>query len=649
MKQLATLLSALLAIFTFGQPLARGADPAVTLSEDQNNYTLSNGLVSTVITKRGGAMSSLVYQGIETLNQYPDRPQGNWSHSAAAPQVINTITIDPKTNGGERAEVSIKGLCGGRPMGAGPGGSTVADIEIRYMLQRGVSGVYTYCIFEHKAEHPATNMGEARFYVKLNDEVFDWMTVDRNRNMKMLTAQDWNHGTVMNMKEARLMNSGIYKGQVEHKYDYSANQFETLAWGWSSTIKNVGIWFVNPTIEYLSGGPTKVELSAHRDATFTDSLTAPAAPCLLNYWRSSHYGGSQLVVAEAEHWTKVVGPFLVYCNAGPTPDAMWKDALARSETETKSWPYGWVNGVDYPRKEQRATVTGTLALNDPQSSQKTFPRLLVGLTWPDYTVNGGRGGPTKVDWQTDAKHYQFWARGGEDGRFTIPHVRPGTYTLHAIADGVLGEFERMDVTVKEGQSLDLGQLQWKPQRLGRQLWDIGVPNRAATEFRHGDDYWHWALYLQYPKEFPNDVNYIIGQSDFRKDWNYCHVPRATDDVGKTPGTACTWTVRFNLPQPPAGKAILRMAFCGSSNTTVSIAVNGKPAGDTGRLPYNATINRDGVEGNWFERNISFDASLMIAGENQLQLSIPAGSVTTGVEYDYIRLELDEKPGTGPGQ
>jgi hypothetical protein len=33
-------------------------------------------------------------------------------------------------------------------------------------------------------------------------------------------------------------------------------------------------------VEYLSGGPTKVELSAHRDATFTDSLTAPAPPTL---------------------------------------------------------------------------------------------------------------------------------------------------------------------------------------------------------------------------------------------------------------------------------------------------------------------------------------------------------------------------------
>ena len=132
-------------------------------------------------------------------------------------------------------------------MGSGPGGSVIADIEIRYALGRGDSGVYTYCIFSHPTNYPATSVGEARFCAKLNDTIFDWMTVDANRNMEMITAYDWNHGTPMNMKEARRMNTGIYRGQVEHKYDYSANQFDVRAWGWSSTARHVGLWFVNPS------------------------------------------------------------------------------------------------------------------------------------------------------------------------------------------------------------------------------------------------------------------------------------------------------------------------------------------------------------------------------------------------------------------
>jgi rhamnogalacturonan endolyase len=54
---------------------------------------------------------------------------------------------------------------------------------------------------------------------------------------------------------------------------------------------------------------------------------------------------------------------------------------------------------------------------------------------------------------------------------------------------VLGEFSRPDVTVAAGQTADLGRLEWKTVRHGRQLWEVGVPNRSAEEFRHGDHYW----------------------------------------------------------------------------------------------------------------------------------------------------------------
>ena len=38
----------------------------------------------------------------------------------------------------------------------------------------------------------------------------------------------------------------------------------------------------------------------------------------------------------------------------------------------------------------------------------------------------------------------------------------------------------------------------------------------------------------------------------------------------------------------------------------------------------------------------FDAALLKAGENQMQLTVPAGEVTSGVVYDYLRLELKEE-------
>lgn len=607
------------------------ADAPVTITDAGGIYTLANGIITAQIDKGSGRLRSLTYKGVETVNT------GYWSHTPSGPGVTDTITISPQTNEGERGEVSIKGVSGGRPMGSGPGGSAVADIEIRYALDRGSSGLYTYSILTHKAEYPATSIGEARFAVKLNDAVFDWMTVDRDRNMKMITAYDWDHGTRMNMKEARRMNTGILKGQVEHKYDYSAVQFDTPAYGWSSTTRHIGFWILNPSDEYLSGGPTKVELSAHRDATFTDSLTAPAPPTLLNYWRGSHYGGSSCVIDQGEQWTKVIGPFLLYCNTGRTPEALWQDALAQAGKEAKSWPYGWVSGVDYPRKAERGTVSGQFILTDPQAPGARMENLLVGLAHPGYTPPGSR----PVDWQTDAKYYEFWVRGDANGRFTIPNIRPGAYTLHALANGVLGEYAKTNVTVNAGQALDLGRLAWTPVRFGRQLWDIGIPDRTAKEFLHGDHYWQWGLYLQYPKDFPSDVHFVIGKSDYHRDWNYAQVPRASDDTGRLPGPATTWSVSFDLPTAPHGRATLRLALAATSARRITLAVNDQPAGDTGPLPDTATIRRDGIRGYWEERDVVFDAALMKAGTNVLKLTIPAGGVMSGVEYDYLRLELEE--------
>lgn len=689
----------------------------VTISENANAFILDNGIVTAHVSKSSGDLTSLVYKNLEMLDAQGGRQVAYWSHNAARGQQISHITINPKANGGERGEVSIKGISGGNQMGSGPGGSVIADIEIRYALGRGDSGVYTYSIFSHPTNYPGTSIGEARFCMKLNDSIFDWMTVDANRNMKMITTYDWNHGTQMNGKEMRLMNSGIMKGQVEHKYDYSANQFDVRAWGWSSTGKNVGIWLVNPSVEYLSGGPTKFELSSHRDATFnTNNLTAPAPPTLLNYWRGSHYGGSICNIAQTDAWTKVIGPFLIYCNSGNTPNAMWHNALAQADTESKAWPFNWVQGVDYPHKDERATVTGKIILDDPQAPDLKMKNLLVGLTAPDYTpatisrgprtgsraggrLGGGAGGgfglagggddeaamtnlnsslvgtnenfirtniisranvnstnrfgrfgggfggvPRVVDWQTDAKNYEFWVRADANGNFSIPNVRPGNYSLHAIADGVLGDLTVTNITIVAGKNLALGKVDWQPVRYGKQLWDVGIPNRNGSEFFKGDEYFHWGWYLKYPKLFPLDVNFVIGKSDYRKDWFFEQVPYNTDSnnvTGNGRGDGTTWAVIFNLPKTPQGKATLRLAICGVGIRTLNGIMNDHDIGSVTNLTYNATINRDGIGGYWGEHDLVFNANLMKAGTNTLELTIPPGSLTSGIIYDYLRLELDE--------
>ena len=101
-------------------------------------------------------------------------------------------------------------------------------------------------------------------------------------------------------------------------------------------------------------------------------------------------------------------------------------------------------------------------------------------------------------------------------------IGPG---LEKAPDGVLGEFTQTNLVVNAGYTTGLGALRWQPKRHGRTVWEIGVPDRTAREFRHGDHYWQWGLYFKYVEEFPNDVNFIIGQSDWRRDWNYVQPPR----------------------------------------------------------------------------------------------------------------------------
>ena len=475
---------------------------------------------------------------------------------------------------------------------------------------------------------------ESRYITKIN-QTFDWVTVDADRNMLECAPKDWGMGVVVHAKEQRILTKGVYKNSVEHKYSYSGVQYKTPAYGWSSTRQHIGIWFINPTIEYLSGGPTKLELDCH----FGDNGNPD--PIILDYWEGGHYDtGARCNIAAGEEWAKVVGPIFVYVNSLDKPKpttqaeldtlaatqgnptvpaswhdnatALWQDALAQAASETAKWPYAWVNGVDYPHLEQRGKVTGQIALNDPLApdpASTKLPHLTVGVTHPD----------SGVSWIHDAKYYQFWTDGTDDGKFTIVKVRPGKYTLHAFAEGVLGDFTETNITVEAGKTVDLGKLQWKPLRYGRQLWDIGYPDRTGDKFFKGDgqNYWLWGWNLRYALLFPNDITYTIGKSDYRKDWFFEEVPHATNlsfvnPQAKDPanqrfgwvkgetldqypqtntrgpwaiygrGRATVWTIKFNLDKQVHGAAFFRVALAGVNGISpLAVAVNGKSAGALG--------------------------------------------------------------------
>jgi rhamnogalacturonan endolyase len=378
-----------------------------------------------------------------------------------------------------------------------------------------------------------------------------------------------------------------------------------------------------------------VDLTGHIDV----KPSLPADPTLLFVWHSNHYGGQDVQVNATDTWAKVIGPILLYCDHGGSPEAMWQDAMARAAREQKAWPYSWADAPGYEHAQQRGSASGTLVVKDPQAPGATAGGAWVGLTHAPYQATFDRGGPVTIDWQTDGKYYQYWSRADAKGRFRIANVRPGDYSLYAFNDGVLGDYVHADVHVEQGKVTNLGDLTWVPVRFGRQLWDIGIPNRSAEEFRHGDHYWQWGLYQLYPTEFPHDVDYVIGKSDYRRDWNYAQPPRP-DGNGRW--TSTTWRIRFDTNAPTTGTATLRLAICGSRGGPVLVSVNGKEVGSTGELPNDGVMHRDGIRGIEVERDVTFDASLLRPGTNLIELTKQAHAWPDGVMYDYLRLELDAR-------
>ena len=606
---------------TAEQPHPEGT--AVVVTEDPTSFVLSNGTLVARVAKRTGALTSLLYKNTEVLYTGSGSVGAYWSQDATGGKdTVARITIDPKSNNGDRAEVSVKGI---------ERTDVSSDVELRFCMNRGESGVYTYCIFDHLPEYPAAGMGESR-WVAILAEYFNW-TLEVSE---------------MGFRE-------VPQEMIGHLYKFAARPFDNRAYGWASPAKGIGIWLINASTEYIGGGATKTDFLTHRD---TNQI---AAPCILNFWKGSHFGNGNVGLGAGEHWSKVIGPMFLYCNSGTDAMTMLSDAKATAQKEVAKWPYEWVSGVDYAQRDARSTVTGHIDLNDPLMPEAKVANLLVGLAHPAYAPQAGRNGRgaasaaepgntgRQVEWQSDAKHYQYWTHGQSNGDFSIPNVTAGKYTLHAISDGVLGEFAKADITVEAGKALDLGKLTWTPVRHGKQIWEIGIANRNAKEFTYGKTYFDPNSELLYPKLFPNDVDFVIGKSTTDKDWFYEQLPHATDESGRLnanagvtgSGRATPYNIHFEMPSVPKGRATLRVAICGTGGRTIDVTVNGSPAGQIALMGSDVVINRQGSQGIWYEREVPFDAALLKQGENILTLTVPAGPVNNGVLYDYLRLELNE--------
>lgn len=606
----------------------------VTLTDNGSTVTLDNNIVSVVINKSSGQIIRFNYNGANILSGGYRGGSFYWSWNMPNYQNPNncsyTLTADPSSNGNTYAEIKLH-----MPW-SGSTNTAAMDLDIYYSLTN-VSGIYATAKLSHPSSYPSNPGGEFRMAAYIGS-TYNRLTVDSIRNREMPTQADLAASVKVPgaPKEVMRFTSGIFKDMYDCKYDYSADFGDVNTWGWSSTSNYTGVWMTAPSKEYYPGGPMKRELMCH------------ATPVLLNMLGGTHYGmGTDGQIAAGENWSKMYGPFLIYCNNVPTgtPNSaklLWDDANSQALAEQAQWPYSWLTDTEYVKSSGRGTVTGSLFISDGDSTPSPA-NIWVGIAVTPLSTSG------ITDFQLWSKNYQFWVKTDDSGNFSIPEVLPGTYNIYAFGPSAIGYMSKTNfLTVTAGETTALGTITWTPDRVAPTIWEIGIPDRTSKEFKHGDDYWMetaiypdttWANFEKYSTEFPDDVNYTIGTSNPAFDWNYVQ-PFNVIPNGQT--IAPEWKVNFTLTNAPTegSTSSIYVAAASSFMAPMYVKVNGTnittPA--TGvNFPNrsNATI-RMANHGAFSDLRFNFPSNLLVAGDNVISFT---NRKTGGdIQYDYLRLE-----------
>ena len=467
-------------------------------------------------------------------------------------------------------------------------------LEDHYVMLQGESGIHPYVIIKGQFR------GEMRTMYRFDMDILDWAYSGERigQQPKYAFLQSISPRGNMGDETWRLPDGSVYQ-----KYDYCLYYSQTPLWGHLG--HGFGVFFIPVSTESYAGGPLRQELAVHQDAL------------ILNYIGGGHFSGGGAASGRAGE--KIHGPWYLYFNTGDTQAAIIADAKKTAEAEQKKWPYQWVQEPLYPLK--RTTVTGRLKISHDRSAAGAY--IILGQPTNAAGGRGGGGGGAAPDrasvLYTQSGDYIYYVKAGPSGQFTLPAVRPGTYTLYAWqTQGPVTQSFARDGVVVAGDTLDLGDVAWDPPWHPNLLWQIGKPDRMAGEFKFGDQ----PRTSQWISQVPTNLTFTIGQSKEATDWYYAQ---------KTG----VWTVKFNLDRTYSGNGYLTIAIAGGGGS-VAAAINGA---NVGNLSYgdDASVRRAANRSGRYARNeFTFPASALQQGGNTLTLT-DRGS---GLMYDTIVLEAD---------
>jgi rhamnogalacturonan endolyase len=231
-----------------------------------------------------------------------------------------------------------------------------------------------------------------------------------------------------------------------------------------------------------------------------------------------------------------------------------------------------------------------------------------------------------------------------NGKFTLPAVRPGSYTLYAwqTQGPITQSFAKDGIEVK-GDTLDLGAVEWDAPHHPNLLFQVGQADRMAGEFKLGNA----PRSNQNTNQVPSDLTFTVGQSKEATDWFYAQ-------------HSGTWTIKFNVAAVPAGNAYLTIPVAGGPGN-VTVLVNGTEVGRIAKgddASVRRAANRSGVYARY---EFTFPASTLKPGENTVALQMPArggrrggaapqegeptgqqpgSNANNGIMYDTVVLQTD---------
>jgi rhamnogalacturonan endolyase len=644
--------------------LTQAGRAAVTLTDNGTTVVLANGLVSATIKKSDATITSFTVNGGPNLcgsdgyyftTHVTSGATDDWAWLSWGLGATYSVT----TNTSSLVDISIRNSKMGYDASLFPNG--MFDVDKHYVMRSGVSGIYTYVVWNHTASQPAAGLYQQRtqeiktnlsgttysysspdvWNVSPDSSVFASATTIYDSTYELPSTTSYTYPTGQSYgtnwpkyytsNSAEMIGVNYTLNPVWTKYDWAVYSGPETSSVNTFGVANdqYGVWVLNGSQEYLNGGPTKL-----RGAVQAGAMDVNANE---NHGQD---GGPDQSLAAGQVWKKIYGPYLIYGNAGTSHTALWADAQSKGAAEVSAWPYSWLTSPGstvYPIS--RGTITGRLTA--PGQSTAGAEIVVCDNASMDWIWQG-------------AMNYIYSTQADAAGNFTISKIRPGTYSVFAYVPGIMGDYQMNSVSVTAGGTTALGTITWNPPMQAQRLFRVGTPDRSAGEFRFGNLPRQFGLWFHYLDEVgvSGSVNYTVGTSTPANNWYYAQPVVANSSGGYS---APAWNINFTLPATPPSPATLTLALAGSDGSgAFNVLVNGTDVDpDAYHGTYTAdddALTRDAtVRGQYQVFQFPVASGLLHSGANTVQIRVrKTGSGTWsggrpvvpayGIMYDCVQLE-----------